>query len=248
MKVNKFNDERLQKNLEQAAASMYPVILILTAAVLVVKIVLNLHHVVYLFEIMSIILSLSYYVISTAWKNVLYVNRTDEAVINIRRTTKFRCYWIHTFISLFMPLIFWGVGHYFYPLFFEAQGVLVLLNVVIYIFVCGLPLGFAGDKMKKKGDLLVWNSEKSKTRVLKTLKWALLCQTICNVVLNVVMYFLSDSASLFDVLVLFVIMQFLWIFMYFQIRRNLLINEKNAIKEVERVEKSVDVETGGCEE
>ena len=43
-------------------------------------------------------------------------------------------------------------------------------------------------------------------------------------------------------------MQFLWIFMYFQIRRNLLINEKNAIKAVELVEQSTDVETGGCEE
>jgi len=38
MKVNKFNDERLQKNLEQAAASLYPVLLILTIAVFLWKI------------------------------------------------------------------------------------------------------------------------------------------------------------------------------------------------------------------
>jgi hypothetical protein len=234
--------ERLQKNLEQAAASLYPVLLILTVAVLVVKIVLKLHPVVYLFEIIALTSSLSYYGILTARKNVLFVKGTDEAIINIRRTAKFRCYWLHSLICMFMPLIFWGIGHYFYPLFFEEQGVLVLFNVVIYIFICGLPLGLAGDKMKKKGDLLVWNSEKSKTKVLKTLKWTLIGQTICNVVLNVVLYFLSGSTSLFNAIVLFVIMQFLWTFMYFQIRRNLLINEKNAIKEVELVEKSVDVE------
>jgi hypothetical protein len=69
------------------------------------------------------------------------------------------------------------------------------LKCCLYIFICGLPLGIAGDKMKKKGDLLVWNSEKSKTKVLKALKWTLLCQTMSNVVLQVVMYFFS-SASL----------------------------------------------------
>ena len=246
MKTNKFNDERLQKNLEQAAASLYPVLLILTTALLIIKIALKLHPITYLFEIIALTASLSYYGISTAHKNVLFVKGTDEAISSIRRTTKFHCYWIHSIICMFIPLIFWGIGHYFYPLFFEEQGGLVLFNVVIYIFICGLPLGIAGDKMKKKGDLLVWNSEKSKTKVLKTLKWTLLGQTMVNVVLQVVMYFFS-SASLFDAIIHFVIMQFLWIFMYFQIRRNLLINEKNAIKAVELVEKSADVETGECE-
>ena len=168
--------------------------------------VLKLHPVVYLFEIIALTLSLSYYGILTARKNVLFVKGTNEAIINIRRTAKFRCYWLHSLICMFMPLIFWGIGHYFYPLFFEEQCSFVLFNVVIYIFICGLPLGIAGDKMKKKGDLLVWNSEKSKTKVLKALKWTLLGQTMANVVLQGVMYFFS-SASLFDTIILFVIIR-----------------------------------------
>jgi len=245
MKANKLNDERLQKNLEQTAASMYPVLLILTTAVLVVKIALKLHPIAYLFEIIALTSSLSYYVISTAWKKALFVNGTDEAIINIRRTTKFHCYWLHSFIAMFMPLIVYTIGHYFYPAFFEEQVALVF-NATIYIFISGMPIGITGNKMAKKGDLLVWNSEKSKTRILKTFKWILIGQTILNVAVHVGMY-LFNPASLLNVILLFVIMQSLWIFMYFQIRRNLLAYEKNANKAIELLENSVNVEEGGCE-
>jgi hypothetical protein len=243
MKTNKINDERIQKNLEKNAASMYPILLILTTIVLIVKIVLKLHPLLYLFEIIAIISSISYYAISIVWKNVLFVKINDEAIINIRNIAKGNSYIFHSFIVFIGQMIFCLLINYFYPGIPEEQMGFAYLSVLIYIFICGLPLSVAGYKMRKKEPLVIWNSEESKTRVLKNFKRALIVQTIFTGIIHIAIYLFTPT-TIIGTIALYGLMQFLWLFLYFEIRRNLLRDEKKANELLESIEKTVVDEVG----
>ncbi|MDR0372458.1 MAG: hypothetical protein LBI79_02685 [Nitrososphaerota archaeon] len=238
MTVPKINDERIQKNLDKNAASVYPVLLILTTIVLIMKITLNLHPFLYLFEIIALVASLSYYTLSTAWGNVLFVKGTDEAIINIRNTAKGKSYMLHALIVFGGQILFVGIVNYFYPWVPEAQMSFAFFGMLIYIFICGLPLSIVGYKMRKKEPLVMWNSEESKTRVLKNFKHTLITQTISTGVIGATLY-LFTSTSLITTIVTYGIIQFICIFMYLEIKRNLLRDEKRA-KEAGQAEKTAD--------
>ncbi|MCL2135257.1 MAG: hypothetical protein FWH37_06860 [Candidatus Bathyarchaeota archaeon] len=237
MKTKQINDERIQKNLEKSTASAYPALLILTTIVLIMKIALKLHPLLYLFETIALITSLSYYAISTAWKNVLFVKIRDEAIIDIRNKTKGKSYMLLSFIvfgQVFVPIL-----SYFYHWIPEAQIPFALFSWLIYLFICGLPLSIAGSKMRKKEPLVVWNSETSKARVLKNFKRVFIIVTVYNIVMQTVLY-LFTSQSLSGTVVAFVLLEFMVIFMCFEVRRNLLRDEKRANKMVEFAEKTVE--------
>jgi hypothetical protein len=244
MKTNKFKDERIQKNMEQIATPMYPVFMILTTAVLAIKIVLKLHPLLYLFEIIALISSPTYYTISTARKGVLFTKRTDEAIINIRRTTTYHCYELHLFITI-VQLLFNSIAYYFYQWVIDAQAIFVVITPFIYILIWTIPFSIAGNKMKKQGDLhsMLWSSEKSKTYALKGLKKFVVLNFIFQSVFAIVFGLLTNSS--FNLLFHLVWMNFLWIFIYFIIRRNLLDSEKKA-KELEFAERTIATEDDEC--
>jgi hypothetical protein len=248
MKVKKFNDERIQKKMEQIAASMYPVLLILITVVLAIKIAFNLYPLLYLFEIIALTSLTTHYIISTARKNVLFVKETDEAIINIRRSIKYRCCELHFYISI-VQLFFYAIAIYYFPHWFSSdkQTFFVIIIPFIYLFIWVMPFSIAGNKMKKQGDLhsMWWSSEKSKTLALKRLKkWAILnfiLQSIIAVAFGLL------SKSWFYPIYHLVVVNTLWIAIYFIIKRNLLASEKKA-KELELTEKSVNEEAECCVE
>jgi hypothetical protein len=246
VKTPKIKDERLQKKLDKNAASVYPALLVLTTIVLIVKISLKLYPLLYLFEVVALIASLSYYAISTAWKNVLFMKGSDEAIIDIRNKAKSNSYILLAGIVFFGQVIFVGIVNYFYRWIPEEQGFFAFFGAIIYIFICLLPLSMAGYKMRKKEPLVLWNSEASKRRTLKNFKVALILQTISNVVIQTVVY-LFTSSTLVDAIVICGILQFMWVGLYFEIRRNLLNDEKKANKMIELSEKAAE-EAKGHEE
>jgi hypothetical protein len=247
MKTNKVNDERLQKNLEKNAASVYPTLLILTIIVLIVKIALKLHPLLYLFEIIALIASISYYTATTAWKNVLFVKIADEAVTNIRNIAKSNSYMLHSVIVLVGQMVFVLIIFYcFYHWIPEEQMPFAILGWLIYLFICGLPLSIVGSKMRKKEPLVLWNSEESKTRMLKSFKRACILYIILNGVFQGAFYLFSSVSRSYSIF-MFVSLDCIFILMFVIIRRNLLLDEKKANKMVELAEKTIE-EADGHEE
>jgi len=250
MKANKIKDERVQKSLEQDLAPMYVVLLILTIISLIVKIALKLHPALYIVEIISLILSPSYYIISTAQKNILFVKRNDEAITSIKNSAKTNSYMLHFYIFIIGQLIL-CVVYFFYPLYLEVTGpagLLPALGMIVYLFIGGIPLSIASQKSHKKGLLVAWNSEKSKTAILKRLKVWFTVQAICGGILIAVFCLLTFydyiSPKLFNFAFMPVFVVFAMSFMYFPLKKNMIESEKYADKELEHTEKSVEDKDG----
>jgi hypothetical protein len=255
MKVKKIKDERVQKSLEQDLAPMYPVLLILTIISLIVKIALKLHPALYIVEIIALILSPSHYIISTARKNILFVKRNDEAITSIKNSAKTNSYMLHFYIFIIGQLIL-CVSYFFYPSYPKATGpagLLPALSMIVYLFIGGIPLSIASEKSHKKGLLVAWNSEKSKTTILKRLKLWFTAQAICGGVLTAVLCLLTlyvyIPPKLFDFAFMPVFVVFAMSFMYFPLKKNMIESEKYADKELEHVAKSDENQEGmKCEE
>jgi len=242
MELNKIKDERIQKGLAQDIAPMYYLLLILTTISLIVKIALKLHPAFYIIEIIALILSPSYYIIKIAQKNILFIKEKDEAITDIKNFAKNNSYNLHFWIFIIGGIIL-GVSQFVYPLFLEGttlQSFLSASSMLMYVVIGTIPLSSANKKSHKKGLLVAWNSEKSKTTTLKRLKlWATIQAICCGVILFV--FFLlaifgySPSNRLFELATTMVTVFFGLSFMYFPIKKSMLESEKYANKEIEDV-------------
>lgn len=249
MELNKVKDERIQKGLAQNIAPMYSVLLILTTISLIAKIALKLHPAFYTVEIIALIASPTYYIISTAQKNILFVKEKDEAITNIKNYAKNNSYNLHFWIFLIGGIIL-GVSQFVYfPLFLEGtalQQFISASSMLGYMFVGVIPLSVANKKSHKKGLLVAWNSEKSKITTLKGLKLWATVQAICGGVVLVVFFLLAifgytPSGSRFlGFATSMAVVLFGMSFLYFPIKKSMLESEKYADKEVECVKKSVE--------
>jgi len=252
MKTNKIKDERAQKSLAQDLAPMYSILLILTAISLIVKIALKLHPALYIIEIIALIASPSYYIISTTQKNILFVKEKDEAIINIKNSAKSNSYSLHLWVFMLGWLIL-GVLYIVYPGYLQERGIsllLIVLSMFTYSFIGGIPRSIANKKSSKKGLFVAWNSEKSKITTLKRLKLWFTVQAICGGVLFAVLCLL---AIIFDyvppepfnsVFTSAVAIVFGTSIMYFPIKKGMIESEKHADEELEQVGKSVEDKEG----
>jgi hypothetical protein len=244
MKTNKIKDRRIQKGIAQNLAPMYSVLLVLTTLSLTVKIALKLHPLLYITEIIALATSLSYYTITTAQKKTLFVKTNDEAITSIKNSAKYTSYMLHLAIFLLGEGVLGG-SYFVYPLFPEEQMGIVVLNMFAYIFMGIIPLSFANKKSHKKGLLVAWNSEKSKTTELKRLKLWCTIQATCSGVIFILLYlygypfdYASPPTKLFNLAGTMAILFFIFSFMYFPIKKNLLESEKYANREAELTENS----------
>ncbi|MCL2257785.1 MAG: hypothetical protein FWC14_06320 [Candidatus Bathyarchaeota archaeon] len=246
MELNKINDERIQKGLAQNIAPMYFILLILTTLSLIIKMTLKLHPVFYMIEIIALIVSPTYYIITNAQKNILFVKETDEAITNIKNATKNNSYNLHFWIFLIGGIIL-GVSQFFYPIFLEGTALQTFLSassMLSYLFLGGIPLSVASKKSHKAGLLVAWNSEKSKTTILKKLKQYYTAQAVCSGVIIIVFCLLAifgySLSRPFELVFIMAIVLFGASFMYFSIKRGMLESEKYANEELDCAEKSVD--------
>ncbi|MCL2475824.1 DUF6773 family protein [Candidatus Bathycorpusculum sp.] len=248
IKPKKIEDERIQKILAENIAPMYSILLILTTISLIVKMALKLHPALYILEIIALILSPSYYILSTAQKNILGVKEKDEAITNIKNSAKSNSYSLHFWVLILGWLVL-CVLYLVYPLYFQELGIsvfLIVLSMIAYSFMGGIPLSIANKKSSKKGLFVAWNSKKSKITTLKRLKLWFTVQAICGGVLFVVICLLAiifdyippePFNSVFTSVVAIVLGTSV---MYFPIKKNMVESEKYADKELEHAEKSAE--------
>ncbi|MCL2135258.1 MAG: hypothetical protein FWH37_06865 [Candidatus Bathyarchaeota archaeon] len=246
MKTKQINDERTKKGIAQNLAPMYPVLLILTITLLLAKIVLRIHPLMYLFEIIALILSLSYYVITIAKKNMLFVKENDEAIINIKNSAKHNSYMLHMY-TLILGMGIISASAYIYPTFEDL--LIVVLSAYIPLFIGVIPYSFANKKSHKQGFMVAWNSEKSKTTTLKRLKLWCTIQAICSGVIIIltclyvtIFNYTPPSPSLFSLIETMSIVFFVYSFMYFPIKKGMLKSEEIANKEAQLAEISIEDE------
>ncbi|MDR2719343.1 MAG: hypothetical protein LBC03_00870 [Nitrososphaerota archaeon] len=252
MELNKVKDERAQKGLAQNIAPMYSVLLILTTISLIIKIALKLHPAFYITEIIALIVSPSYYSISTAQKKILFVKEKDEAITSIKNSAKNNSYNLHFWIFLIGGIIL-GASQIVYPIFLEGSTLQVCLSassILIYMLICIFPLSIARQKAYKKGLLVTWNSEKTKTATLKRLKLYFTIQAICSgtiivTFLSLVIFDYTPPILLgvaFGVAINVFIMSFVF---YPKVKKSMIDSEKYADKEVELAEILAEVNEEG---
>jgi len=241
MKINKIKDERVQNGIAQNLAPMYLVLLFLTLTSLAVKIAARLHPLMYLFEIIALVLSLSYYLTSTAHKSVLFVKGNDEAIINIKNSAKRNSYELHMW-TLLLGMGILCASYFIYPIHPENPFI-VVISAYIYILICVIPYSFANKKSHKKGFLIAWNSEKSKTTTLKRLKLWCTIQATCSgaviilyCICSIIFDYAPPSYSFFSLVGTVVIVLFIYSFLYFPIKKGMLDSEKIANEEIELAE------------
>jgi len=246
VEINKIKDERIQRGIAQNTAPMYKVLLILTTLSLIIKIALKLHPILYTVEIIALITSLFYYVITTTHKKVLLTKETDEAITNIKNLAKNNSYQLHFWIFIFgqMILCILILIYPFYILNPKESGPSIIipgLSLIVYIFIGVIPLSYASKKSHKQGLLVAWNSEKSKTTTLKKLKLYFTIQAICSGTLVVVLCLLAILGYFppkpFNLVFPSSVAVFILSFMYFNIKKGMLESEKIANKEAELAEK-----------
>jgi uncharacterized protein (DUF983 family) len=106
------------------------------------------------------------------------------------------------------------------------------------MLIGGIPLSIANQKSHKKGLLVAWNSEKSKTTTLKRLKLYFTLQAICSGVIAVTFLLLvifdctppNLLAVAFAVAISVFVMSFV---LYHPVKKGMIDSKKYADKEVE---------------
>ena len=244
MKLNRIKDERIQKGLSQNIAPMYSVLLILTTIILIVKITLKLHPALYIIEIIALIVSPSYYIISTAQKNILFVKEKDEAITNIKNAVKYNSYNLHFGIFIIGGILL-SASQFVYPIFLEGTTLTSFIassSILLYPLIGVSPRAIASQKSHKQGLLVAWNSEKSKTTTLKRLKLYFIIQAICSGVIaaTFLLLFIFYYTPTMPLIIAYATASsaFMMSFMlYSPVKKSMIDSEKYANKEIECVEK-----------
>jgi len=247
MTPNKIKDERIQKRHNQICAPLFPIMLIVTSISLITKIILNIHPLLYTLEIIAIIASITYYTTSTAYNKVLLVKGKDEAITSIKNSAKTHSYQIYTCIILFGFIILSIAATIHYP-FSSKQ----LPYIIPYIGMFIIPTMFVSSKTNKEGLGVTWRNEKEKTGVLKGLRLAGIVNLMFSIIFEVVTFLLVGigwvSSDLLPTLFASMIFPFiLGVSCIVRGNKVLLTMEKNADKEVELAENSVE-DVDICEE
>ncbi|MDR2203824.1 MAG: hypothetical protein LBE76_05960 [Nitrososphaerota archaeon] len=237
---NKIKDERIQKSTSQINAPMYYIILILTTISLTMKIALQLNPLTYVLEIIALISSLTYYTLSLTRKNMLFIKETDEVITDIKNSIKSNSYELCIIIFIVGQTILF-ISWFIYPLI-PIQQVLSILSYTVMVVITS---SYTSSKLTKKGLLVTWRSEKEKITIIKNQKiFSTVYSTVSIIILVVGIYlghigYISPnwSSTIIGVALGSCIIP---VILFFNFKKTVLLNEKNANKEVTLAENSIE--------
>lgn len=156
-KAKNIPDERIKQESNQLCAKMFFVITLLTAVSLLVKLVCEVPFYVYVLEILALVASVSYVLISEMHKGILFVRKKDEGLKTLHEGVLTNAMYVSFWILIIGELLFF---------FFAGK---YMLCVVSYFAIWLVPSLIITIISIKKG-WMIWGTKKREVEGKKELK------------------------------------------------------------------------------
>lgn len=225
-------DERIEKESNKLRAKMYYLMLVLTMACLIGKIIYAIPFYLYVLEIILLITMISYVVVKEAGSGVLFMKNKDEATQTFHEGILAKAFNItfHTVVYgeflLMIGLLIWAKEYFFW---------------VLSYFVIWVPASLIITVLSVKRGWLVWGTKKKEQEGTKAFGKRVIVGSVFYGVFMGVFFMISHGFSV-KYLVMMPIMAAMWGIPFYIIMLLLVkLGEKQADKKVEEVEH-------GCEE
>lgn len=149
-KYKKFRDERIEKKGNMICSVMYLVIICFLMVSLILKIILGVSFERYAIEILCLVISGGYIILSLSRFRIGLFSSSDDVISEIRKSILSKGFMICFWITIFGELVLF------------ISGYLKGIDVLLYFISWGIPSGIVTVYSIKNG-LLLWGGHKRKS-------------------------------------------------------------------------------------